>query len=307
MGWIVADSFSELELLNRIAGEQRKNVKVLLRLTPGIEAHTHSFIQTGQIDSKFGFTIQFGTAMEAVKQALALPNLLLDGVHCHIGSQIFEIDPFVHAAEVILSFIAQVKDELGYELHTMNLGGGFGIRYVPADQPAAYRSYMEQVSKKVKEIVAEKGLTLPFIILEPGRSIVGAAGITLYRVGGIKEIPGVRKYVSVDGGMTDNPRYALYGSEYDFILANKAGEEKVDTVTVAGRCCESGDLLGKDVALQNAQIGDILASCATGAYNYSMASHYNRVRKPAVVMLRDEKARLIVRRETLNDLISCDL
>lgn len=307
VGWIVADSFSELELLNRIAGEQRKNVKVLLRLTPGIEAHTHSFIQTGQIDSKFGFTIQFGTAMEAVKQALALPNLLLDGVHCHIGSQIFEIDPFVHAAEVILSFIAQVKDELGYELHTMNLGGGFGIRYVPADQPAAYRSYMEQVSKKVKEIVAEKGLTLPFIILEPGRSIVGAAGITLYRVGGIKEIPGVRKYVSVDGGMTDNPRYALYGSEYDFILANKAGEEKVDTVTVAGRCCESGDLLGKDVALQNAQIGDILASCATGAYNYSMASHYNRVRKPAVVMLRDEKARLIVRRETLDDLISCDL
>ena len=307
VGWIVVDSFSELVLLNRIAGEKNRRMRILLRLTPGIEAHTHQFIQTGQIDSKFGFTIQFGTAMEAVQTALSLPHLLLDGVHCHIGSQIFELDPFVRAAEILLDFIVQVKEQLGYELKTMNLGGGFGIRYVPEDRPRAYRDYMQKVSEAVKAEAAKKGVELPFILLEPGRSIVGAAGITLYRVGGVKPIPGVRKYVSVDGGMTDNPRYALYESEYDFIVANRAGDEKSDVVTVAGRCCESGDLLGKDVPLQKAEVGDVLAVCATGAYNYSMASHYNRVRKPAVVMVRDGASRVVVRRETLDDLISCDL
>ena len=189
----------------------------------------------------------------------------------------------------------------------MNLGGGFGIKYIPADHPAAYQNYMREVSEAVKGLAKEKKLSLPYIIIEPGRSIVGAAGITLYQVGGVKEIPGIRKYVSIDGGMTDNPRYALYEADYEFILANKASQDKNDTVTVAGRCCESGDLLGKDVPLQQAEIGDILAVCATGAYNYSMASHYNRVRKPAVVMVKDGTSRIVVRRETLDDMISCDI
>ncbi|WP_077532359.1 diaminopimelate decarboxylase [Massiliimalia massiliensis] len=307
VGWIVADSFGELELLNRLAENKGKQAKILLRLTPGIEAHTHSFIQTGQIDSKFGFTIEFGTAKEAVRTALSLPNLVLDGVHCHIGSQIFEIDPFVRAAEILIGFIADIRDTLGYDLKTMNLGGGFGIKYIPADHPAAYQNYMREVSEAVKGLAKEKKLSLPYIIIEPGRSIVGAAGITLYQVGGVKEIPGIRKYVSIDGGMTDNPRYALYEADYEFILANKASQDKNDTVTVAGRCCESGDLLGKDVPLQQAEIGDILAVCATGAYNYSMASHYNRVRKPAVVMVKDGTSRIVVRRETLDDMISCDI
>lgn len=307
VGRIVVDNMDEMELLNQLAGTLGKTATILLRVTPGIDAHTHSFIQTGQLDSKFGLAIDLGLAMEGVKKAISLPNLVLEGLHCHIGSQIFDIDPFEHAAEVMLNFIAKVRDELGYELKTMNLGGGFGIKYVAGDDPVAYDLYMKRVSDVVKAKVAELNLTLPFIIIEPGRSIVAPAGITLYTVGSVKNIPGIRKYVSVDGGMTDNIRFALYGSEYDFVLANKADQPKDDVVTIAGRCCESGDLLGRDVALQQAQIGDILLSCATGAYNYAMASHYNRVRKPAVVMVSGGESKLVVRRETLDDLIRCDV
>lgn len=307
VGRIVVDNLNELNLLNELAAAKGKTATVLLRITPGIDAHTHSFIQTGQIDSKFGMTIEFGAAMEGVKTALALLNINLDGVHCHIGSQIFDIDPFEHAAEVMLNFIADIKKECGYEINTMNLGGGFGIMYVPSDDPVAYDLYMKRVSDVVKTKAEELNVKLPFIIIEPGRSIVAPAGITLYTVGGVKEIPGVRKYVSIDGGMTDNIRYALYESEYDFVIANKAGEPKDDVVTVAGRCCESGDLLGKDLPLQKAEVGDTLAVCATGAYNYSMANHYNRVRKPAVVMVKGGESRVVIRRETLEDIISCDI
>lgn len=307
VGRIVVDNFSELVLLDQVAKRHHQQVKILLRLTPGVEAHTHSFIQTGQIDSKFGFTIEFGKAMEAVQLALSLQNLLLDGFHCHIGSQIFDIDPFEKAAEIMLDFIAKVKAELGFTISTVNLGGGFGIRYVEGDDPVPYDQYMERVSQHVKAKAEQLGVELPFIIIEPGRSIVAPAGITLYTVGNVKEIPGIRTYVSVDGGMTDNPRYALYQSEYDFVCANRADKEKTETVTVAGRCCESGDLLGKDVPLQKVKAGDILASCATGAYNYSMASHYNRVRKPAVVMVRDGASYVAVKRETLEDMIRFDV
>lgn len=307
VGRIVVDNLNELNLLNELAAAKGKTATVLLRITPGIDAHTHSFIQTGQIDSKFGMTIEFGAAMEGVKTALALPNINLDGVHCHIGSQIFDIDPFEHAAEVMLNFIADIKKECGYEINTMNLGGGFGIMYVPSDDPVAYDLYMKRVSDVVKAKAEELNVKLPFIIIEPGRSIVAPAGITLYTVGGVKEIPGVRKYVSIDGGMTDNIRYALYESEYDFVIANKADNPKDDVVTVAGRCCESGDLLGKDLPLQKAEVGDTLAVCATGAYNYSMANHYNRVRKPAVVMVKGGESRVVIRRETLEDIISCDI
>lgn len=307
VGRIVVDNLDELEQLNRIAGQMGKQANILLRLTPGIDAHTHSFIQTGQLDSKFGMAIDTGLAMEGVKKALSLEHIHLEGVHCHIGSQIFDIDPFEHAAEVMMGFIAKVQSELGYSLKTMNLGGGFGIKYVETDDPVEYDLYMKRVSDRVKAKAEELNIPLPFIIIEPGRSIVAPAGITLYTVGGIKEIPGIRKYVSVDGGMTDNIRFALYGSEYDFVLANKAAEPKDDVVTIAGRCCESGDLLGKDVSLQKAQLGDILASCATGAYNYAMASHYNRVRKPAVVMVSGGESRIVVKRETLDDLIRNDV
>ena len=307
VGRIVVDNLDELDLLNTLAAQKGKKVSVLLRLTPGIDAHTHDFIQTGQIDSKFGLTIELGLAMEGVKKALSLPNLILDGVHCHIGSQIFDIDPFEHAAEVMLTFIARVKEELGFEIKTMNLGGGFGIRYVSEDDPVPYDAYMRRVSDVVKAKCKELDLSLPFIIIEPGRSIVAPAGITLYTVGAVKEIPGVRKYVSVDGGMTDNIRYALYGAAYDFLVANKANQEKSEIVTIAGRCCESGDLLGKDVSLQTIETGDILVTCATGAYGYSMASHYNRVRKPAVVMVKDGQSRIVIKRETLDDIVKNDL
>lgn len=245
--------------------------------------------------------------MEAVKVALSKKNLKLLGVHCHIGSQIFDIEPFDHAASVMLNFIKQIKDETGYEVEELNLGGGFGIKYTDKDNPVDYDKYMESVSSVVKAECEELGLKQPFIIIEPGRSIVGSAGTTLYKIGGVKKIEGIRTYVSVDGGMTDNIRFALYGAEYDFAVANRAGEEKTEVVTVAGRCCESGDLLGKDVLLQPCEAGDILAVFATGAYNYSMSSNYNRTPKPAVVMLNRNEASLCVKRETMEDLIRNDL
>lgn len=307
VGRIVVDNEIELDLLNKIAGEKNKKAKVLLRITPGIDAHTHDFIKTGQIDSKFGMTIEFGIAMNGVKKALSLENIILEGVHCHIGSQIFQINPFEHAGEVMLGFIRDVKKECGYEIKTMNLGGGFGIMYTEEDSPVAYDLYMKKVSEVVKSKAKEFGVNLPYIIIEPGRSIVAPAGITLYTVGGIKDIPTARKYVSVDGGMTDNIRYALYQSKYDFIIANKATQPKDDIVTIAGRCCESGDLLGENVSLQKAEVADILAVCATGAYNYSMANHYNRVRKPAVVMVKDGKSRVVIRKETVEDIIRYDV
>lgn len=304
---IVVDSFSEFDMLQKIAEEQDKVQGVLLRLSPGIDAHTHDFVKTGNIDSKFGFAIELGTAMEAVKVALSKKNLKLLGVHCHIGSQIFDIEPFDHAASVMLNFIKQIKDETGYEVEELNLGGGFGIKYTDKDNPVDYDKYMESVSSVVKAECEELGLKQPFIIIEPGRSIVGSAGTTLYKIGGVKKIEGIRTYVSVDGGMTDNIRFALYGAEYDFAVANRAGEEKTEVVTVAGRCCESGDLLGKDVLLQPCEAGDILAVFATGAYNYSMSSNYNRTPKPAVVMLNRNEASLCVKRETMEDLIRNDL
>lgn len=304
---IVADSFRELTLLNELAGEAGCKAGVLLRLSPGIDAHTHEFVKTGSIDSKFGFAIELGDAMKAVKLALAQPNLELRGIHAHIGSQIFEIEPFQHEAEVMLSFLAQVKKETGAILPELNLGGGFGIRYTQEDDPIPYGQYMQSVSETLQKVSKAYGMELPFILIEPGRSIVGSAGITLYTVGNVKEIEGVRTYVSVDGGMTDNIRYALYGAKYEFAVASRADQPKSKAVTVAGRCCESGDLLGKDIMLAECTAGDILAVFSTGAYNYSMASNYNRVPRPPVLMLRDGEARLAVRRETPEDLTKYDL
>ena len=307
VGRIIVDNIFELDRLNVLAEKTGKTANIMYRIKPGIDAHTHNFIMTGQIDSKFGFALETGEAYEAVKKAISASHINLVGLHCHIGSQIFDIDPFVKAAEVMLTFIAKIKNELGFEVKELNLGGGFGIKYTEEDAPVAYEKYMEKVSAKVAEVCAEQKLTQPFILIEPGRSIAAPAGITLYTVGGKKVIPNIRTYVSVDGGMGDNPRYALYQSKYDVEVANKADLPKSEVVTVAGKCCETGDLIGEGMPIQPVEPGDILAVLATGAYNYSMSSNYNRIPKPAVVMVSGGKSRVVVKRENLEDIVRNDL
>lgn len=307
VGRIIVDNIFELERLNKLAKEKGLKANIMYRIKPGIDAHTHDFVRTGQIDSKFGFALETGEAFEAVQKAISLENIELVGLHCHIGSQIFDIDPFVLAAEVMINFIADIKEKTGYEVRELNLGGGFGIKYTNEDSPVAYDKYMEMVSEKVKALCEEKNIALPFIIIEPGRSIAAPAGITLYTVGGIKNIPNIRTYVSIDGGMGDNPRYALYKSKYDAVVANKADQPKNTTVTIAGKCCESGDLIGEGMPLQQTEPGDIIAVLATGAYNYSMSSNYNRIPKPAVVFVNGNESRVVVKRETLEDIIRNDL
>lgn len=307
IGRIVVDNIYELKKIDTLAKSQNKTANIMLRIKPGIDAHTHNFIKTGQIDSKFGFALETGEAFEAVKLAITHPNLNLRGLHCHIGSQILETEPFCAAAEVMIGFIAKIKNELGHEIDDLNLGGGFGICYTEADDPKPYASFMEAVSKVVHSKCEELGVKLPFILIEPGRSIAGPAGITLYTVGAKKVIPNIRTYVSIDGGMCDNPRYILYQSEYDALVANKADKPKDTKVTIAGKCCESGDLIGENMPLQDVESGDIIAVCATGAYNYSMSSNYNRLQKPPVVFVRDGKTRVVVKRETLEDLIRNDI
>lgn len=307
VGRIIVDNAYELERLDRISGEKGVNTGIMFRIKPGIDAHTHDFVKTGQIDSKFGFALETGEAMEIVKKAISCSNVTVRGLHCHIGSQIFDIDPFAEAAEVMLKLIADIKTETGYEVGELNLGGGFGIMYTEKDDPVPYDKYMERVSQTVKKSCEALGVKQPFILIEPGRSMVGPTGITLYTCGSVKNIPNIRTYVSIDGGMTDNPRYALYKSEYDALVANKASEPKNTTVTIAGKCCESGDLIGENMPLQSVEPGDIIAVCATGAYNYSMSSNYNRIPKPAVVFVNDGKARIAVKRETLDDIVRNDI
>jgi len=304
---IVVDNKEELCKINKIAADRDKTVSISFRIKPGIDAHTHDFVQTGQIDSKFGVALENGEAMEIVEIASGMSNVKIDGVHCHIGSQIFDLEPFELAAKVMLSFIAAVKEKLGIEIGELNLGGGYGIKYVPEHDPIEYDKYIEAVSKVVKSICEDKRIKLPFIVMEPGRSIVASAGITLYTVGSVKDIKNVRKYVSVDGGMADNPRYALYQSRYDAVLANRPDEKRIDMVTIAGKCCESGDLLIKDIEMPEITPGDILAVLATGAYNYSMSSNYNRIPKPPIVLVREGKSRVIVKREDYEDIVRNDI
>lgn len=307
VGCFVVDNLEELDLLSRLSAEKGKNTDIMFRIKPGIDAHTHNFIMTGQIDSKFGLAIETGEAEEAVQKAVTAQNINLIGLHCHIGSQIFEIEPFELAAKVMIDFMADMRDKHGAKFTHLNLGGGFGIKYIPENDPIQYDKYMEKVSVTVKNACAQRNMELPFILLEPGRSIVASAGITLYTVGSVKTIPGVRTYVSVDGGITDNPRYALYQAEYDAVIANKAARERNAKVTIAGRCCESGDLIQENIYIQESQAGDILAVFATGAYNYSMASNYNRVPRPAAVMVKDGEPRLFIKRETYADLVRNDI
>ncbi len=307
VGHIIVDNIYELEMLNDIAKSHGVVQKIMFRIKPGIDAHTHSYIQTGQIDSKFGVALENGEAFEIYEAAHKMSNVNPDGLHCHIGSQIFDVEPFCHAAQVMMNFAGDLKDKLGLEIKNLNLGGGYGIMYTEKDDPVPYDEYIKHVSEVVKATAKKRGLDIPFILMEPGRSIVAPAGITLYTVGGVKDIKNVRKYVSVDGGMGDNPRYILYESEYAAVVANKAGNAATDKVTVAGKCCESGDLLLKDTMLAPVEVGDTLAVLATGAYNYSMASNYNRIPRPAVVAVKDGEARVVVKRESYEDLIKNDV
>ncbi len=304
---IIVDNREELELINKIAGETGKKANISFRIKPGVDAHTHDFVKTGQIDSKFGVALENGEAFEFVKAALEHENVSLCGVHCHIGSQIFDPEPFAHAAELMMEFIARVKRELGFEIRELNLGGGFGIRYTEEDDPRTVYDAVKSFTDVVRRDAEKYDLPLPFISIEPGRSIVAEAGITVYKIGSVKKIKDIRTYVSVDGGMTDNPRYALYGSKYTMILPERPEDEVMETVTVAGRNCESGDLLGENIPLPEVRAGDLLAVLSTGAYNYSMSSNYNRVPRPPVVMVKDGVDKLVIKRETYDDIIANDL
>ena len=307
IGCFVVDNFTEIEMLDVLAREAGKTVSVLLRITPGVEAHTHDYISTGQQDSKFGFDLTNGTAYQAIQAAASKQHLKLIGVHSHIGSQIFEVEGFQMAASKVATFANKIKSELGISFEVINLGGGFGIRYVDGDTPLTMKTYVEAIVKGIKDNFQSEDGSYPEIWIEPGRSIVGDAGTTLYTVGTSKEIPGVRKYVAVDGGMTDNPRPALYQSRYEAVLANRANEQAEETVSIAGKCCESGDMLIWDLQLPTVKSGDILAVACTGAYNYAMSSNYNRIRKPAVVFVQDGQADVVVRRETHQDIVGCDV
>lgn len=304
---IVVDNFYELHLLDEICAKLGKVQNILLRITPGVEAHTHEFIQTGQIDSKFGFTLPDGQALEAVSAAIKCENLNLTGIHCHIGSQIFDMESFKHTTILMMNLLRDIKQKLGYECTELDVGGGFGIYYTDGDQPAKPQEWAETVMSTVKQKSLEYGIKQPKVIIEPGRAISGPAGITLYTIGSYKEVKGIRKYIAVDGGMTDNPRPALYDAKYTAIIANKANYENIETVSIAGKCCESGDMLIWDAKLPPVEPGDILAVFATGAYNYSMSSNYNRLPKPAMVLVNEGKADIIVKRETYEDIIRNDL
>ncbi|MDP3050606.1 MAG: diaminopimelate decarboxylase, partial [Eubacteriales bacterium] len=277
----VVDSFDEIDLLDTLAREAGATANVLLRLTPGIEAHTHDYIRTGQIDSKFGFVIPNGQAREAVNSVLARENLALRGLHCHIGSQIFDLEPFWDAAQILLGTARQARDEHGWVCEEIDLGGGLGIHYTEGDDPPSVTDLAGTVIRTVQDTATRFSLPTPKVLVEPGRSISGPAGTTLYTVGTVKTIPDVRIYVSVDGGMGDNPRPALYGSVYECCLANRPLEEADAKVSIAGRYCESGDMLIWDADLPLPRVGDVLAVSATGAYNYTMAMNYNRFPRPA--------------------------
>lgn len=307
VGHIMVDSLMELETLIQLAIETRTRPRVMFRLTPGIHAHTHTYDQTGQEDSKFGMGIKNGTALKAVKLALQSPQLKLVGFHAHIGSQIFEVAPYEATIKVMGEFLAEVREKTGFLAETLDLGGGFGIRYNKDEVPPPIREVVTRIVQKAQETLTALKYPLPRLILEPGRSIIGDAGTTLYTVGNLKEIPGIRKYVAVDGGMTDNPRVALYQTVYDAVVANKMNEQLTEVATITGKCCESGDMLVWDLPIASPEPGDILAVFATGAYNYSMASNYNRLPRPAVVLVASGQADLIVARETFDQLIQNDL
>ncbi len=307
VGRIVVDSFNEIYKLDALAQEYGVKADIYLRLSPGIEAHTHAYIKTGQIDSKFGFPIETGQAIEAVKAALAMDNLNLKGLHCHIGSQIQEIQPYIDAADIMLKFASKIKDRLQFEMDELDLGGGFGIYYTQGDKPMDIELLAAQIADEVNSKIKEYGLKKPCILIEPGRSIVGNSGTTLYTIGAIKDIPNVRKYVSVDGGMVDNIRPALYNARYEAAIANRMKDGKDELVTIAGKCCESGDILIRNIEIPKVKEGDILSIFSTGAYGESMSSNYNRIPRPGAIFVSGGSCFEISRRETYDEVIKNDV
>ncbi len=303
VGRIVVDNISELDLVQAAGEKFDKIVKILFRISPGIESDTHRYIQTGQVDSKFGIPLNKNSIKKAMEKANSLKNVELLGFHSHIGSQIFDNENHIKSIEVITNLMKDVKRDFGFITKELNTGGGYGIQYAGDDERKPLSYFTDEIVKEVEKRTEEYGLERPTIIIEPGRWVAGEAGITLYTVGSIKEIPGVRTYVGIDGGMPDNPRPSLYQAEYDAVVANKINEEKTDLVTIAGKCCESGDILIWDLQVPELESGDILAVLATGAYNYSMSSNYNKLRRPAVVMINEGEDRVIVERETYQDLL----
>lgn len=307
IGCIVIDNFYEIDLLDRLLRESDQSMDVLIRVTPGIEANTHEYIMTGNEDSKFGFCLSNGQADRAFQRLKNHPYLKFKGLHAHIGSQIFETEAFLQTNKLLFSKIAEWHASDQYIPEVLNLGGGFGIQYTKEDRPLPHEEFIKKIVVAVKEEVEKLAIPMPEIWIEPGRSIVGNAGITLYTIGSQKDIPGIRKYISVDGGMTDNLRPALYNAIYEGVIANKANEQAIEEVSIAGKCCESGDMLMWDISVPKIESGDILAMFSTGAYGFSMASNYNRFERPAVVFVENGEAKLVVKRESLDDIIKNDL
>ncbi len=307
IGRFMIDNEKEAEIINDIAGDYDKKIDAILRVIPGIEAHTHEYIKTGHQDSKFGVGLADGLAMKVIEKIINYDNINIKGIHAHIGSQIFDVESYQKLIEIMLEFMQKVRYKTGITLSELDLGGGLGIPHLESDNTVDIKDYVQRIINKVKEETEKKDYPLPSLIIEPGRSIVGTAGITLYTVGSIKNNGSLTKYLAIDGGMPDNIRPALYKAEYEGILANRLREEKTEEVTIAGKCCESGDILIKDIKLQAARSGDILAVAATGAYTYSMSSNYNGLRRPAIVLVNKDRENLIMRRESYKDLVNNDL
>ena len=307
VGCFVADNGEELEVLSRMASERGIRQKILIRVTPGIDPHTYEAVNTGTVDVKFGAPIETGQAEELVKAALSAPGINLAGLHAHVGSEVFDEDVFEQLCDVMTAFMARLREELGWTAEELDLGGGYGVRYVDSDPAADIPGRLREVAERLRRRTAEAGLPMPRVLMEPGRSIVADAGLTVYTVSTVKHIPGCKNYVIVDGGMADNPRYALYGARYTVLHAQRETAE-TEVFDLAGRCCENGDILQPGVLLPaDVRRGDLVCVCTTGAYNYSMASNYNRLGRPPVVMLTPEGSRLAVRRETPEDLTALDL
>lgn len=310
VGCIVADNPEELDIIEKEAASKGPGFceKVLLRVTPGIDTHTYEAVNTGKIDSKFGNAIATGQAESILLYALSLSHIEVAGFHCHVGSQVFAEDVFERSAKIMLEFIADMRTRHGYTAKCLDLGGGYGVRYVDTDPVIDVSEKIRSVAKTVYETCEALSLPVPEVLMEPGRSIVADAGMTLYTTGAVKHIPGYKNYVPVDGGMTDNPRYALYRSSYTCLNASRINADADMICSVVGKCCESGDILQENVKLpESTRSGDILAVCTTGAYNYSMSSNYNRIPKPPVIMLKNDESYVAVKRETWDDLLRNDL
>ena len=308
VGYFVVDNVEELYAIDRIAGERGVSQKVLLRITPGIDPHTFAAVSTGRVDSKFGSAIETGQAEEITRVALSLPNIDLRGFHCHVGSQIFDTEVYLRAADVMLCFIADIRVRTGFLAAELDMGGGFGVRYIPEQSNVDIAAMISDIGSFMLRRADELGIPMPIVAFEPGRSIVADAGLTVYTVGTVKRISGYKTYVSVDGGMTDNPRYALYGAPYTILPVELSATTDTECVSVVGRCCESGDVLVDNVSIPpKIQRGDLLACLTTGAYNYSMASNYNRLPRPPIVMLNNGESYVAVKRESFEHLALLDI